>query len=232
MTGRRPHLIDEGDARLRAAFRARTSRTAPPGDHVPAEDLWSAVRGELSAEERRAIVDHTASCPACAEAWRLAVEVTPDPLPVAVPPASRPAWTALRWPATFAPLEAAAALVAAVGAGVWLSRAPEPANTPAFRGGEVPVVRSLVGDDGALPREQFALRWSAGPEGSRYDVRVTTEALQVVAEAEGLTEPALVVPPTALSSLPAGSRLLWRVEVVAPDGERAASPTFVTRLRP
>jgi hypothetical protein len=230
VTGRRPHLVDEGDARLRAAFRVRP-RTAAPGDHVPAEDLWSAVRGELSADERRAIVDHTASCAECAEAWRLAVEVTPDPIPVAAP-AARPAWTPFRWPATFAPLAAAAALVAAVGAGVWLSRAPAPANTPAFRGGDAPVVRSLVGDDDALPREQFVLRWSAGPEGSRYDVRVTTEGLQVVAEAEGLTEPALVVPPTALSSLPAGSRLLWRVEVVAPDGERAASPTFVTRLRP
>ena len=231
MTGRRPHLVDEADASLRAAFRARTSRTAPAGDHVPAEDLWSAVRGELSADERRAIVDHTASCAACAEAWRLAMEVTPDPIAAAAP-AARPAWTAFRWPATFAPLAAAAALVVAVGAGVWLSRAPEPATAPGFRGGEAPVVRSLVGDDEALGREHALLRWSAGPEGSRYDVRVTTESLQVVADIEGLAEPALLVPSAALSSLPPGSRLLWRVEVVGPDGERAASPTFVTRLRP
>ena len=230
MTGRRPHLIDEGDARLRAAFRARTSRSVP-GDHVPAADLWSAVRGELSADERRAIVDHTASCAECAEAWRLAIEVTPDPLPVAAP-APRPAWAGFRWPATFAPLAAAAALAVAVGAGVWLSRGPELTTTPGFRGGDAPVVRSLVADDEALGREQFLLRWSAGPAGSRYDLRVTTEALEVVADVQGLAEPAFLVPSAALSSVPPGSRLLWRVEVVAPDGARSASPTFVTRLRP
>jgi hypothetical protein len=63
-------------------------------------------------------------------------------------------------------------------------------------------------------------------------VRVTTESLQVVADVQGLAAPTLLVPAATLSSLSPGSRLLWRVEVVGPDGTRAASPTFVARLGP
>jgi hypothetical protein len=174
-------------------------------------------------------VDHTAACAACAEAWRLAMEVTPDPIPAVAPPRRA---SVLAWPAAFAPLAAAAALVLAVGAGVWLSRAPGPGTTSEYRGGEAGAIRSLIGDDTALGREDFRLRWTAGPAGSRYDVRVTTESLQAVADVEGLAEPEFLVPAAALSAVPPGSRLLWRVERVRPDGEREASRTFVTRLRP
>jgi hypothetical protein len=197
---------------------------------VPAEEVWAAVRGELTPERRRAIVGHTAVCASCAEAWRLAMEVTPDAIAAAAP--RPPAAGAPRWPATFVPLAAAAALVLAVGAGVWLSRPPRSTTAPGFRGGEAGGIRSLIADGEALPRDRFRLRWSAGPAGSRYAVRVTTESLDVVAEAEGLEEPAFLVPPPALSSLPAGAALLWRVEAVRPEGERTASPTFLARLGP
>jgi hypothetical protein len=60
---------------------------------------------------------------------------------------------------------------------------------------------------------------------------VTTESLQVVATFGQLVEPAVVVPESALVSLPAGTRVLWRVEAVLPDGERVASPTYVARLK-
>ena len=39
-----------------------------------------------------------------------------------------------------------------------------------------------------------------------------------------------VVPPEKLVSVPAGAKLLWRVEAVTPDGARAGSATFVSRL--
>lgn len=226
MTRRDHHQVDEADERLRAAFRARESRGGERLAHPSGDDLWAAVRGELAAERRRALVDHTAACAACAQAWRLAVEMTPDPIHAAVPkPAgARPA---LYW---LAPL-AAAAVAAVVGAGLWQWRAPVPDAAPGYRGGDAGEIRSLVGDGEALPREDFRLRWSAGPEGSLYDLRATTESLEVLADAVGLTETSYVVPPSALSVVPSGGRVLWRVEVARPDGGRTATRTFVTRVR-
>jgi hypothetical protein len=205
--------------RLRAAFQARRTEVMPPGGCPPATDLWSALRGELSPESRRALVDHTSSCGACAEAWRLAADVNRDPISTQRP-----------WTRTLAPLAAAAALVLALGSGFWLWRAPGPVEAPGFRGGDAPVIRSLVREDAALPRQNFRLRWSPGPEGSRYDVRVTTDSLQVLAGGPRLAEPSYLVPEGALAPLPKDSKILWRVEAVLPDGERVASPTFVTRL--
>jgi hypothetical protein len=208
----------DGDERLRAAFQAR--RTRATQESCPAAaDLWSAVRGEGSLESRRALVDHTSACGACAEAWRLAMDVSRD-----LASARRP------WHGSFAALAAAAALVLALGGGVWLSWMPGHVETPGFRGGEAPVIRSLVREDEALPRRDFRLRWSPGPDGSHYDVRVTTESLQVLAGGQRLAEPFFLVPESALAPLPKDSRILWRVEAALPDGERVASATFVTRL--
>jgi hypothetical protein len=225
VTRRDRHEVDEADERLRAAFRAREPRAGERVEHPSGDDLWAAVRGELGAERRRAIVDHTAACAACAEAWRLAVEMAPEGIPAVVPRVAR-ARPAFHW---LAPLAAAAAVAVAVGAGLWQWRAP--GSVPAYRGGGAGEVQSLVGDGEALPRDDFRLRWSAGPEGSRYDLRVTTESLEVVADAAGLAETSYVVPPSALSAVPSGGRVLWRVEVAPPDGGRTASRTFVTRVR-
>ena len=208
----------DGDERLRAAFQAR--RTTATHESCPAAaELWSAVRGEGTLESRRALIDHTSACGACAEAWRLAKDVSRD-----LASARRP------WQRSFAPLAAAAALVLALGGGVWLYWVPRNVEAPVFRGGEAPVIRSLVREDEALPRRDFRLRWSSGPDGSRYDVRVTTESLQVLAGGQRLAEPSFLGPESALAALPKDSRILWRVEVTLPDGERVASPTFVTRL--
>jgi hypothetical protein len=173
----------------------------------------------LPLERRRTLVDHTSACGACAEAWRLAMDLSRE-----LPSASRP------WHKSFAPLAAAAVLVLALAGGVWLFWAPRPVEAPGFRGGEAPVIRSLLREDAALPRSDFRLRWSPGPDGSRYDVRVTTESLQVLAGGQRLAEPSFLVPESALAPLPKDSRILWRVEAVLPGGERAASATFVTRL--
>lgn len=226
---RRDEDLRDGDEALRAAWRGRRAGSPPAAGCPPASDLWSAVRGELPAEARRAVVDHTSSCAACAEAWRLAVALTPDPIPVA-PEAPRSVLAWLPRPGVLAPLAAAAALVVALAAGFGLLTGPRPGRTPEFRGAEVPVIRSLLGEAQALPRGSFRLQWTAAGEGSRYDVQVTTEALEVVASVQGLAEPVHVVPESALLRLPAGARLLWRVEAVLPDGERVASPTFVARL--
>jgi hypothetical protein len=219
---------DAANARLRAAFQARRSRTTEGGIHPPAEELWAAVRGERSASVRHTLIAHTAACAACAEAWRMAAAVSPGDVAAAAH-AARPAWTAFRG---YAALAAAAALVVALGAGLWLRGPAERAPEPGFRGAPETAVRSLLAESEALPREDFRLRWSAAPAGSRYDVRVTTESLEVVADVQRLSEPYYVIPAAALSSVPAGGRLLWRVEVTLPDGSRAASQTYVTRLGP
>jgi hypothetical protein len=217
--------VDEVDARLRAAFHAREP-SGESGPHPSGDELWEAVRRELPAERRRALVDHTATCAACAEAWRLAAEMAAEAAPVADrPPLRRPVLTWL------APLAAAAAVLVAVGAGLWGSRAPVAVEAPGYRGDEAAAVRSLVGDGGELPRGDFRLRWSAGPDGSRYDLRVTTESLEVLWDASGLEQTSYVVPPSALAPVPSGGRVLWRIEVARPDGGRDASRTFVTRVR-
>src|SRR4051812_2166144 len=62
-------------AKLRAAFTAPADDSPAPEDCPSPETIWSAVRGELPPQALREAVDHTARCAACAEDWRLAVEV-------------------------------------------------------------------------------------------------------------------------------------------------------------
>ena len=91
-------------------------------------------------------------------------------------------------------------------------------------------MKSLVPPDVALPRDAFRLRWTPGPEESRYQVRVTTEELRVLATAADLTSPEFTVEPAVLS-LPSGASVFWQVDVSLPNGERLTSPTFITRVK-
>jgi hypothetical protein len=216
--------------RLRAALRALAEGARPGEKCPPPERLWATLRAELPVDERREVIDHMASCPSCAEAWRLAVEIHPGPLPAAAP--ERRSWPASLFAApSSVPLAAAAALVVAIGAGLFVLRESGPPSKPGYREAGPSAIRSLVPEGESLPRDAFRLRWSPGPEGARYDVRVTSESLDTVASARGLTEPSYLVPESALASLPAGTRLLWQVQARLPDGERRDSPTFITSLR-
>ncbi|HVQ30119.1 MAG TPA: zf-HC2 domain-containing protein [Vicinamibacteria bacterium] len=214
--------------RLRAALRALAEDARPRADCPPSERLWQAVRAELPAEQRREIVDHIAGCPACAEAWRLAVEIDPDARPTAA--ASQRPWLAAFFEARhLVPL--AASLLIATTAGVVLLRGPEGAHDPGYREAGSGAIRSLLSENEPVSRSAFRLRWSPGPMGTRYDVRVTTESLDPVASAQGLTEASFLVAEPLLASLPAGSRLLWQVQMRRPEGNRQDSPTFATLLR-
>jgi hypothetical protein len=214
--------------RLRAAHRSAGLDARPRADCPDAARLWDAAAGTLPAEERRDLVDHTAGCPVCAEAWRLAVEIRSESGPAAGASANAPSRpVASRWPV----LAMAAALLLAVAGGVVLLRAPQGSTVPGFRQAETPGVRSLLPADAPLPREDFELRWSAGPDGSRYEVFVTDESLATLASARDLAAPSFLVPATALDSLSPGARVLWRVRVTLPDGQRRDSETFVATLR-
>jgi hypothetical protein len=93
------------------------------------------------------------------------------------------------------------------------------------------VVTSLVPGDTPLPRSEFLLQWTPAAEGSRYQIRVTAEDLQVVATATDLTATRFVVPSAQLTALPDGASVFWQVDALLPTGERITSTTFVARVK-
>jgi hypothetical protein len=210
--------------RLRRVFASLEGRA--PGASCPEpERLWSAAQGELRADVVRPLVLHLVECGACAEAWRLAREVEPQAgtRPPAVDARRAPvrpsqiAWGAL-----------AAGMTVALAASVVLRQPP---GVPQYRAAEGTAIRSLVPEERPLRRGAFVLRWTPGPAGSRYSVQIATEALTALAGAGGLTVAEYTVSEAALRTVPAGARVLWRVETVLPDGSRAGSATFRTTVQ-
>jgi hypothetical protein len=215
-------------ARLRAAFATPDPTSISQSCPAP-EALWSAVRGELGPQEMREVLDHVALCSACAEDWRLAVELNRQQ---AAEPAVVPGRVLQGRFGRWRPLAAAAALAAGllIAVGVWRTEvAPQ---APTYREARHEAIRSLLPGGQALSRQDAVLRWSPLAGAASYDVRVTTEDLfQTVASAKGTTATELRIPASALASLPPGAKLLWQVDAVRPDGTRETSPTFTTPLQ-
>jgi hypothetical protein len=212
-------------ARLRRAFTALADLPVPEISDDVRERIWMAVSGVLPADERRELIERTAVDPAYAEAWRVAHEMwlaSQESVAPVITPAPTACWTS-PW------LAAAAALlfVTTIGIG-WLFNRP-PADE--YRTSPGYTVASLVPDDMPLSRGAFRLRWAPGPDGSRYQVRVTTEDLRVLATAADLTVAELVVEPVAFASLPDGATVFWQVDVLLPTGERISSPAFAVRVQ-
>ena len=222
VTGRRG-----SDERLAEAFQALGNTHGIEEPEDLRERIWLAVSGALPPEERRELVERTATDPGCAETWRVASELWRASLvsagsgAAAAAPGPTTRWTP-RWLATAAAL----LLVTAIGVGSLINRRPgdEFRASPGF------VVESLVPADKALPRDAFRLRWTPGPEGSRYQVRATTEDLRLLATAADLTAPEFVIERAALSGLPGGASVFWQVDASLPNGERLTSSTFITRV--
>jgi hypothetical protein len=216
------------DERLIDAFQALGDTHGAELPEDLRERIWLAVSGALPPEQRRELVERTATDPGLAVAWRVASEMWRASQTSAVGgvevAASRltPRW-APRW------LAAAAALVLVTVIGIFSLRNPRPGDE--FRASPGFIVESLVPADATLPREAFRLRWTPGPEGSRYRVRVTTEDLQVLATAADQTAAEYAVEPSVLSRLPDGATVLWQVDVSLPNGERLTSSTFITRVK-
>jgi hypothetical protein len=212
------------DPRLGDAFRAPVESSAPDVSDELRERIWLAVSGELPPEERRELVDRMATDPACAEAWRVASELwralqAAEGGTVAAP---RATWWRSPW------IAAAAVLVLSTTIGLmWLLNE---LRGDEFRSAPGSLVESLVPADVPLPRDAFRLRWTPGPQGSRYLVRITTEDLRILATAADLAEPELVVEPAVLSPVPDGANVLWQVETSLPSGQLIISPTFVTAV--
>jgi hypothetical protein len=141
--------------------------------------------------------------------------------PAVAPVRSRP------WTSPWLAAAAAILIVTTVGVVLLLNRP----HVDEFRTSTGYTITSLIQANTLLPRDAFRLQWTSGPDGSLYQVRVTTEDLRPLATASDLTAAELVVAPEALQSLPSGATVFWQVEVALPTGERITSPTFAVGVQ-
>lgn len=226
--------LEDGDlVRLRHGFAAGGGAPIPPSAHCPESGLiWEAVAGRLAGERVAEIVDHTVTCGSCAEAWRLAMVLVAES---GMRRADEPVREVLRGPwivGRWAMLAATAATLLLALSLVHFLRPPiaDPA-TPVYRAGTGSrEITTPIPEEALLPRSSFHLRWSEGPDGTRYDLRVASEELVVLATARGLATSEYVVPASAFAGLSPASRIAWQVEAVFADGTRASSTTFFVRV--
>lgn len=210
-----------GSDPLRAAFVDAEAQRLRDGDHPTAETIWRATARELSAAECDALLDHVVTCAACAESWRLALEIQ-RAREGAAP--SAPDRVRLRQQRGWL-LAAALAGAAAVALSIVVPRR-DTASPPVYREGELPELVALVPDGARLPREAFVLRWSAAPAGARYALEVTTATLAAFHIVQELEEPQATVPVERFRDTPGGTKLFWRVEAHDARGPVARSPTY------
>jgi hypothetical protein len=220
------------DVALRRAF-GELDDIAGAGDTCPASDaIWASACGR-DGDLDRALLAHVGSCGACAAAWRVARDmggVADSALACgAGAGVSRSAPVARRVP-RLAALVAAAVMVAAVGVAL---RGPGPPmeRSVEYRAPRGEWIRALVPEGQPLSRAQCLLRWTPGPAGSTYDVRVMTESLDAVAGGRGLDTAEFLVAPALLERVPGHGKLVWQVTVHLPDGARNDSRSFAHELR-
>jgi hypothetical protein len=208
---------------LRERYAVRLDRAAPDGDCPDDEAIWAASRGELPAKRASELLDHVAHCPACAESWRMAREISDlAELPQARPRRSN---RAVLW------LGAAAAsvLLALVVVPPLVDDGPT-GPTEEFRDVEGVTIETLVNEQAPLPRDEVVLRWTPGPAGTLYRVELATEEFDVIHRSLRVDTTEYLVPVEALSGIDPGSTLLWRVDALLPDDTRLSSPTFLVRV--
>lgn len=217
--------------RLRAAVAALAETGSTSDASVDAGRIFDALHGDLTVEQRQAVIDELVTNPAAAEAWRLAKEL--DPAAAAgFGDAGRPA-TVVPFPLarrvrTWLPL--AAGLLLAVAAG-WLYIDPfGDREAPGYRSTGGVAIASTIPSGAALPRGDAVLRWTP-IDGARYRVRVLTTALEPLHEATDLAGAEYRLPAEVVSQIPAATDLLWQVEARVPGAPVVVSPTFIVRLQ-
>lgn len=214
------------DETLRAAFQALGDANRGECSSDDLDRVWRALEGTLPANERRELIDRLAADPALAEAWRVAHELQTAG-GVEGGASAAPRQHAAGWRTGW--LAAAAVFLAALSAVFVFQRYRT--GDEGFRAVERYSVESLVDRDATLSRNEFRLRWTPGPPDTRYQVRVTTEDLQVLTIAADLAAAEYVVPGERLASVASGNRVLWQVDATLPGGERVSSATFTARVQ-
>lgn len=218
-----PHEPDDTHAELRAAFQAFVEHGEVDPEVSP-EAVWGTADGSLPAARRREVIDHLTRHPGGLRVLRLAWE------------SSGSRWLPQRGDATWVRYLSlsAAAIVLMVG-GAYGERffrdRVDPRSAPTYRSSET---RSLLAaqspvltGDGSLE-----LRWFGAPDGSRFDVQVTTEELETITSTTGLEQPLFRLRGATVSALRGMERFLYQVTVHSPDGEVEVSSTFVGTVEP
>ncbi len=218
----------DGDlSRLREAVAEQPPRSAPEG--CPgSEELWESAAGELDPVENEAVILHLARCSECSLIWRLAREmlVADRDASSSVIPISRGGrWRT--WRKVVVPAIAAAMLIG-IGLGAsWLIRrgaSPE----PVFR--QQPDAGRILASPETQRRARSACRleWSAGPEGTLYDLIATDERLNTLVTVRRLERPEYELAPEVIPT--SATEVLWRITAHLPDGRTVVSDTFRTGI--
>jgi hypothetical protein len=211
---------------LRRAFTAPGGTPPRPEDCPAPETIWAAVHGELPPGPLREVVDHTATCPACAEDWRLAVVAEREAAPAAevnVGRAAPPLLYPRRW-IRLAPLAAAAAAIVLLVVGLPLVHHD---GEPTYRGQEKVVSQLEKGE--VLPRGNCLLVWK-GPRGATYEVEVRTLTGTILTKG-GIHTLHYQVPESKLADIRPGTRLEWQVTATLPGEAPLRSEPFTFTLR-
>jgi len=183
--------------------------------------LWAAVNLELPAKERRRIVQHAAVCSACAEDWRVTWKLSQEQRRSEDPSNGeviRGPWTRFQdaWPQ----VAAAALVVLAVGVGgLVFHQAPESRfrgeSDRTVRGTTLGKLQLLVPEGSVVAKDQVILKWTPGPEGAQYDVKVTSPEGDLLYTASDLTTTFVEVPAKNLASV---DEIYWQVQWIGPMG--------------
>lgn len=213
----------EGGERLRDLFQDLPKEIAANEECPSADRLWASAQRTLDREENRRVVDHMGRCTSCAAEWRVARSMAARARDGRIEAHETSRWQApsMAW------LAAAAVVVLCAGLGVLLVQEDE--RQRVYRQGPFEVIVSLVPEDQPLTRSDPTLRWS-GPEGASYSLTVTSERLELLAQADRLDDAQYTLAQTLVAERASGTILLWHVEAILPDGSRLPSQTFRVRL--
>ena len=224
------------DDTLKNAFQSLSDE--PVGKTCPEADrFYQAHKGELSTQEVEDLVDHSLTCGLCAQSWRLSKAMFEEYKAGEQQLEDRQqdqnkAGVLIRFRHLVAPAALLAALLLITMIG--LLRDKPTVIDPQYRNeGLKDQVQSLISATQVLSRDNCLLSWQLDPSvaGATFKVEVTTEDLfQTVVSVDGLANTRYLISTDALADLPPGTRLLWQVIVVAPDGKEISSQTFSNQL--
>lgn len=213
--------------RLKKAFQSIDGTSIHHQSCPDPEKIWDAQKGVLDREETHAIIDHTSGCGACAQAWRVALEIS-EPQETLVADNGSGKIIKMPWMVPGTALAIAALLMLAFALQFKGDDAEFPADINFRDSTEVSEIRSLLPREEALPRSGFELTWEHSLEGNTsYDIQVQSQDLEVIAQASRLMDPQFALTSDMLKNQKPGSRILWQVIVRIDDVKTKWSPTFV-----
>lgn len=206
--------------------------------------LWQAGEGRLSREETLELADRAASDPGLFREWLLARSLAAEPLEEVgggAGPVEEAALTSeqarqkgrfggspvARWTRKAVWLPAAAVLLVGLAlVPIWIG--PSEDEIP-YRGGR-PEIQSLAPESVMPASGAVTLRWTAGPTGVRYNLRLATPEKGFLRRLVELPVNEYRLDEEDLASVAGSSRLLWQVEWSVEGEVVAQSETFETEL--